>query len=210
MQKLLVFQQNKSGEMKIVGIEKYGKDIIDMKIVNIDMALPQVIDDCSEFLSDEFDKINGDLILDYLEHPDLSVELEALSMKKGIPLVASGKKTKGKNIFAPPTCCGLSRHNSLGEYGKMFGAPEFEVRIDNGIVTKIKVKRGAPCGATWDAAQKTVGTKYEEAGRIIGLKTQFFCAANPAGWDPLFGKSPVHFAGRVHQKALIKAINNEL
>jgi len=40
----------------------------------------------------------------------------------------------------------------------------------------------------------------------IGLEVQFFCSADPAGWDPIYGKSPVHFAGNVHAKALEKAI----
>ncbi|GEM_PF-3042400 len=40
----------------------------------------------------------------------------------------------------------------------------------------------------------------------IGLETQFFCAADPAGWDPIYGKSPVHFAGDIHNAALQKAL----
>lgn len=46
----------------------------------------------------------------------------------------------------------------------------------------------------------------EEALVRIGLETQFFCSANPAGWDPLYGKSPVHFAGEIHKSALAKAL----
>jgi hypothetical protein len=40
----------------------------------------------------------------------------------------------------------------------------------------------------------------------IGLDVQYFCSADPAGWDPLHGKSPVHLAGRIHQKALTAAL----
>jgi thymidylate synthase len=36
---------------------------------------------------------------------------------------------------------------------------------------------------------------------------QFFCSADPAGWDPIYGKSPVHFAGKIHSKALKNAIS---
>jgi len=68
------------------------------------------------------------------------------------------------------------------------------------------VVRGAPCGATWDAAKKLVGSLAEEAARIIGLEVQFFCSANPAGWDPIYGQSPVHFAARVHSKAMKDAL----
>ncbi|MDX2440719.1 MAG: DUF166 family (seleno)protein, partial [Desulfobacterales bacterium] len=42
----------------------------------------------------------------------------------------------------------------------------------------------------------------------MGLETQFFCTADPAGWDPIYGKSPVHFAGDVHAAALKRAINH--
>ncbi len=37
-------------------------------------------------------------------------------------------------------------------------------------------------------------------------ETQFFCTANPAGWDPIYGKSPVHFAGEIHSAALRRAL----
>lgn len=71
---------------------------------------------------------------------------------------------------------------------------------------KVTVVRGAPCGATWDAAKKLVGSSVAEAERIIGLEVQYFCSANPAGWDPIYGQSPVHFAGKVHSKAMKDAL----
>jgi len=46
----------------------------------------------------------------------------------------------------------------------------------------------------------------DEAITRIGLQTQYFCAADPAGWDPVYGKSPVHLAGDIHRKALIRAL----
>jgi hypothetical protein len=46
----------------------------------------------------------------------------------------------------------------------------------------------------------------DEALSRIGLQTQYFCAADPAGWDPVYGKSPVHLAAEIHRKALIKAL----
>lgn len=77
---------------------------------------------------------------------------------------------------------------------------------EDGIITAVRVVRGAPCGATWEAANRLIGVRVEEAARKVGLDTQFYCFADPAGWDPLHGKSPVHFAGKVHSKALLDAI----
>lgn len=51
-----------------------------------------------------------------------------------------------------------------------------------------------------------MGLPLEEAAIRIGLETQFFCSADPAGWDPIYGKSPVHFAGDVHKAAIKRAI----
>jgi len=80
------------------------------------------------------------------------------------------------------------------------------VQVENGIITDIKVHRGAPCGATWQAAKKMIGLETAEAIVRMGLEPQFYCSADPAGWDPIHGKSPVHFAGNVHSAALEKAI----
>jgi len=66
--------------------------------------------------------------------------------------------------------------------------------------------RGAPCGATWKSVRRIVGLPADEAIIQIGLDTQFFCTADPSGWDPIYGKSPVHFAGRIHSEMLKKAI----
>lgn len=67
--------------------------------------------------------------------------------------------------------------------------------------------RGAPCGATWDAAAGVVGMSPDEAVVRIGLEVQFFCTADPSAWDPICGKSAVHIAGRLHSGALDRAVN---
>ena len=80
--------------------------------------------------------------------------------------------------------------------------------IKGGKIINIRVIRGAPCGATWDAAKRMIGLKVEEALIRIGLDTQIFCTANPANWDPIYQKSPVHMAGKLHSKSLKKAIES--
>ncbi len=203
MQKILVFQQNGSGERKVAGVREHGSDIIRLEIISIDDELPPVLDDARSYLPSV---IVADLVLDYFKHQDLSHDLVRICVDQGIPVVSSGKKRLGRNVLIPPTCCGLPRHECLGPYGERFGAPELTVEVLDGRIAKVEVRRGAPCGATWDAAKKLVGIAVEDAARVIGLEVQFFCSANPAGWDPIHGKSPVHFAGRVHSKAMLDAL----
>jgi thymidylate synthase len=206
-QKIMVFQQNGSGEKKIEGLRRYGKDLFELEVINIDKMLPLVIDDTSEYLPEN---ISCDLVLDFLKHNDLSTDLADLCLKNNIPVVASGKKIVDKKAITPPTCCGLPRQDALGNYGEKFGAPEFEVEIEDGKISAVKVLRGAPCGASWEVAKRLIGHPADDAVRKIGLETQFYCYADPSGWDPIYGKSPVHFAGKIHSKGLQKAIEKLL
>lgn len=84
--------------------------------------------------------------------------------------------------------------------------PEFKAKLTLGRIARLSVIRGAPCGATWEAAARVENLPAEKAIIRIGLETQYFCKADPAGWDPINGKSPVHLAGDIHRKALIRVL----
>ena len=201
--KILVFQEGGRGESKVKGIQQYGQNQFDITLVTIDQPLPAVVDDTSEFLPDT---IAADLVLDFLKHPDLSHDLALICQRLGIPIVASGKKTTVDGTHTPPVCCALARHRELGAYSRCFGAPEFDVTVQDGKISEVFVRRGAPCGATWEAARRMKGTRVEDAPVRMGLDTQFFCTADPSNWDPIWGKSPVHLAADLHRAALAAAL----
>jgi hypothetical protein len=198
---IIVFQQQNSGELKVEGVLKYGKGITISKTVNVDIYLPDFIEDPEDFIDNDF---SADLVLNFLKHPDLVDYLMRVCKKKGIELVSPGKKGTG---FTPFTCCGLGRNKKLGVYGENFGLPEYKVKVNNNVIIDIKVLRGAPCGATWDALQKYIGCTIEDVMVRLPRQVQYFCVADPSGFDPVSGKSPVHYAGYVHIAALKKAIN---
>lgn len=100
MQRVTVFQQNGSGERKIEAVKKYGSDIISLDIVSVDQALPAIIDDTGPYLPDNLDT---DLVLDFLQQKDLSLDLAELCAAKNIPIIASGKKLSNKWVLTPPT-----------------------------------------------------------------------------------------------------------
>jgi hypothetical protein len=201
--KILVFQEGGRGESKVKGIKRYGQNQFDITLITIDQPLPPVVDDASGYLPDT---IAADLVLDFLKHPDLSHDLALMCKRTGIPIVASGKKTTVDGTHTPPVCCALARHRELGPYSRCFGAPEFDVTVRDGKITEVTVRRGAPCGATWEAARLMKGRSVEEAPVRMGLDTQFFCTADPSNWDPIWGKSPVHLAADLHRAALVAAL----
>ena len=194
MQTIMIFQQNDSGKTKIAGINQFGDKEFQLKIFNVEPHLPEVIDDGSVYLPDT---IEADLVLDYLTHRDLSEDLSLLCEELNIPVIASGRKITRGGALCPPTCCTLADHKDLGDYGKLFGAPKVGVKTQGETLKDLEVMRGAPCGATWLAAQKVKGMDLEEALTRFGLEVQFFCSANPANWDPIWGKSPVHIAADI-------------
>jgi hypothetical protein len=99
-QRILVFQQNGSGESKIAGVRKYGGNRIMLEVISIDDPLPPLIEDTSEYLPR---KIEADLVLDFLKHPDLNHDLAVLCREQKIPLIASGKKHEIRGVHTPPT-----------------------------------------------------------------------------------------------------------
>ena len=100
VQKILVFQQYGSAESKIAGIKTHGEGLFDLRVISIDTPLPDIIDDTTAYLPAEID---ADLVLDFLQHPDLSYDLSRLCARHQVPLVASGKKSRSEGTFTPPT-----------------------------------------------------------------------------------------------------------
>lgn len=197
---LVVFEENGSKKNKVDGIKAHGA-AMHIQVFSIVGVFPDFIDEPEEYITNEF---SGDLVLNYLKHPDLSDYLIAVCKQKKIPVIAPGKKTD--DAFTPFTCCGLGKFTATGIYGEKFGFPEYRIELDGETISSLEVVRGAPCGATWDVLTKVIGKTVTEAMHLLPREIQYLCTADPAGFDPITGKSPVHYAGYVHIAALKKAV----
>ena len=200
---ILVFEQNGSATSKVTGLRRFGNPDDTVSVVSIDDHLPDFVDEPEEFIDAD---IVADLVLDYLTHPDLSQYLIEVCSKNNIPIVASGKQSD--LAYTPFTCCGLGRHKQLGSYGLRFGFPEYKVELDGTIIVDIEVVRGAPCGASWETLSEIIGLSVDQALILLPRLVQYHCTANPSRFDPVSGKSPVHYAGHVHRAALKKSIDS--
>jgi hypothetical protein len=99
-QRIIVFEQFGSAEHKIRGIRQYGCDLLIKQVVSVDQSLPEVVDEPELYLPE---KIDADLVLDFLKHPDLSYGLAIKCLEQKIPIVASGKRIPVSGLIAPPT-----------------------------------------------------------------------------------------------------------
>jgi thymidylate synthase len=204
-QKIWAFLQDERGAGKISAIRSQAGSRIDLEIFTIEQALPPVVDDASDWLPG---RIEADLVLAHLKHPDLTHALADLCRRDGVPMIAPGQKGALSGVLTPRTCCALTDQDGLGAYAEHFGLPVFDIRMEGDRIRDIQVLRGAPCGATWEAARRIIGLTLDEARIRIGLETQYFCVADPAGWDPISGRSPVHIAGELHKAALAAALRS--
>jgi len=202
MMRIVVFQQQGSGEAKIAGVRRHGRGIEIVRVFSVDEpGLPAMIDAPEEYVESDFE---ADLVLDFLRHPDLSDYLIDLCHRKKIPVIASGKKNP--KAICPFTCCGLGRLAVAGAYGRQFGLPEVAMVLDGQQrISEVTVRRGAPCGATREAAPLLVGLTPDEARVRFAREIQYICKADPANFDPVSGKSQLHYAGEVHAAALKQA-----
>ncbi|GEM_PF-439972 len=199
--RLIIFQENGAGQQKIAGIEKYGQGIVITALYDLAGPFPEFIDEPEPYFPREFD---GDLVLSFLRHPDLLAHLARLCLERGLPLIASGKKAPG--ALTPFTCCGLGRLPGLGAYGEQFGFPELALTLDEeNRISSASVLRGASCGATWEALARIIGLPLAEALVSYAREVQYLCQADPSAFDPVSGKSAVHYAGHAHAAALKKA-----
>lgn len=205
MQKVLVFQRDKMGQAKIEAVREYRSDI-EITVIDVEPPTSPIIDEPEKLFPEDLEELlgNADLVIDHLYQADLTGCLVERCNKAGVPIIASGRKLPW-GAHTPLTCCTLGRIQALGDYAQTFGAPEFSVELEDEKIQSIKVIRGAPCGATWKAAQSVIGLAIEDAIAKIGLATQFNCyaKANPN----VFLKNPLHAAGEVHSIALKKAIS---
>ena len=196
----MIFQESGSGEKKLAGLRRFGKGLQISAVYNIDAPLPAFVENPEGYVTNDF---NGDLVLSFLKQPDLIDYLAQICEQKKVPCIASGKKAA--KAITPFTCCGLGRMAGLGAYGEQFGFPELIITEENGRINRIEVMRGASCGATWLAATRVIGMSLAEALIAYPREVQYLCVADPAAFDPISGKSSVHYAGHVHGAALKKA-----
>ncbi len=199
---IAIFQRGNFAENITKGI-KLNSDF-NVLVFSVPEKLPQIIDEPEKYLKTDF---NADLILDYLYHPNLTDHLIEIAKNKGVQIIVPKRKVKG--AITPVTCCTLGSNSSsdaVSRYSKRFGFPDMDVRIDEGKIVGVKVKKGAPCGATFVAAKKIIGTNVEDAVRKFPLEVQYLCTAK-TGYDVAKSKkSPLHIAGDVHMEAIKRAI----
>ncbi len=209
---------------------KYGRRLVetiknnsDFRVSSIEIpeSLPDFIESPGDFIETlNIDKciFSNDLVIAYTLHPDLTPEIVRLAGENGAGavIIAGGEAKAGGrpellelsrkyniHIEVHEICCDLEKcgNNIVDEFTSCFGKPKLKITSKAGLITKVDVTRGAPCGSTWHMADALVGISVKDAPAKAGLLVQQYPCRALRGI-----KGGIHKAGELHKKAVKEAL----
>jgi hypothetical protein len=224
--RLLVFTQGRYGERILDNIRFRAPKhwIITHELLPGD--LPPMIDEPNDFISSLAADRDPDLVLFMGESPSAFSLLPSIMKRVSaeiliapvddyswLPLglerqIGSELEERGVRSVFPRTFCTLAPEGEkyIDEFTRVFGSPQLIVEADGDEVKSVDVLRGAPCGSTWQMADKLAGTKVNEAAAKAGTLVQIYPCFASRKVERFLGDSPIHMAGHIAGKALEKAL----
>ncbi|MDD5617433.1 MAG: DUF166 domain-containing protein [Candidatus Methanoperedens sp.] len=211
---------------------KYGRRLIenlesnsDFSVSSIELPelLPDFIEDPKEFvkcLNPDKKVFSSDLIIAYTLHPDLTPEIVRLAGEndaRAVIIAGGMSRTGGRkeldelsekynmHIEVHEICCEIGEcgDDIVDRFASCFGIPQVNITVRNGIVSKVDVKRGAPCGSTQHMAKSLIGKSIEDAPAYAGLLVQQYPCRAARGT-----RGGIHKAAQLHKKAVEKALRD--
>ncbi|MGB8234141.1 MAG: DUF166 family protein [Methanobacterium sp.] len=161
----------------------------DCEFLELEQPDSMFIDDI-EIPSDAMRKLEtADLIISYILHPDLVIELvEKLHNEVGWIIVGAwrGEGFKSQleqyeNVNCPENMCDLEENGDyiFDEFVSKFGKPVVEIECEGNSVTVVRVLRSSPCGSTFFVADEMVGEDIKDLPIKAGLKLQHYPCRAP-------------------------------
>ena len=189
--------------------------------VSIPIILPKFIDDPAFLVNGlgfNEDVLGSDLIITYSLHPDITPEIVLRAARAGSKavLIPGGRSRAGDpgqlrkisgqyhiKLVIEDICCeiGDNTNSTINEFNSILGSPLLEVRVDGGMISDVRVIRGAPCGSTWWMAKQLKGVLVDEAPAKAGLLIQQYPCRAVRG--TLGG---IHRSAQLHKTAVEDAI----
>jgi len=109
----------------------------------------------------------------------------------------------------PKPFCSLRTYKQnrfIDEFADRFGYPLIEIKVSGDLITKVNVKRGAPCGSTWYIAKKLINVKIQDAEYVASLELHNYPCLASRKIDLPNKDSIMHIAGYHIKNAVKKAI----
>jgi hypothetical protein len=184
----------------------------------IELEPPQgmFVDDL-EVPADDLKRIaRADLMITYVLHPDLTMELvEQLHDQLDWIIVGAWRGegfkqqiTRFGNVTAPDNMCDLEENGNpiFDQFVSEFGRPIVRINCQGDKVVEIEVLRCSPCGATAFVAEELAGQNTENLPIKAGLKIQHFPCRAPKMRLFTDDECKKEMAANMHRDAFEKAL----
>lgn len=211
---------------------KYGRRLIgnigqnsDFRVSSIELreSLPDFIEDPQEFIASlNLNKkvLSSDLVIAYTLHPDLTPEIIRLAGERGARavIIAGGMSRAGgqeelsslslkynMHIEVHEICCEIEKCGNavVDEFASCYGRPQVKITTKDGLISKVEVICGAPCGSTQHMAKGLLGLDMKDAPARAGLLVQQYPCRAQRGI-----RGGIHKAAEIHKKTVEKALRD--
>jgi len=111
----------------------------------------------------------------------------------------------------PKPFCSLKETGDpyIDEFAARFGKPKVRIEAPGGVIRRVEVLRGAPCGSTWHAAEKIIGLPVEPRERLweeLAKAHHAYPCLGSMNVDPELGDAVLHAAQYLLRNAVEEAL----
>ena len=111
----------------------------------------------------------------------------------------------------PKPLCSLEEVGdpTIDEFARHFGRPRLVVSVRSGVIRRIDVLRGSPCGSTWYIAEKLVGLPVEPREKLweeLAKAHHAYPCLGSMAIDPEIGDAILHKGQYIIREALEEAL----
>lgn len=226
---LLIVIQGEYGRRILDWLKKASPPTWTIEWIELTDEIPEVVDDPRPLLPDEIPR--ADLVLFLSEGnstsqlvPDVVKESEAIALIAPVDRtewMPPGQITQirrtmlrwGVETSFPRPFCSLEPIGSeaIDLFADVFGKPEFEITtIDGRAVSKMIVRRGAPCGCTAFVAENIAGSKIDEAVEKAGLLHHHYPCLASMDRERDLDDTLMHFSGLILKRDVEEEVGKYL
>jgi hypothetical protein len=187
-------------------------------------VIPPIVDDPEDFLPDSFPASDlvvalGDVPGFAQLIPDISrlagaqaviapIDRNA-SLPKGLANQLGGwLEEQGITVVFPKPFCSLTEsrinrtplveeydHPTIAAFAALFGKPELDLEVEDGVITQVHVRRDTACGCAEYVAERLVGTAVDEAIEQAGLLHHHYPCLADMNKDADYNDTLMHVSG---------------
>jgi hypothetical protein len=146
------------------------------------------------------------------------------SLPKGLARQLKGwLEQQGVSVIFPKPFCSLTEtrlnrtplveeydHPIISEFAAFFGRPELSIEVEEGIITRVEVKRDTACGCAQYVAERLIGTEVEEAIEKAGLLHHHYPCLAEMNKDEDYLDTLMHVSGNLLKDGVRDSLKSHL